>query len=307
MGPEISRAGENCRRRGKSDGSPRPIITLANLPHQLIHALGSLSSPHDLLTWAAVRELKKETSLDTKEVILTAKPVELEPSGGSLESIFNFPTLDSKSKEEAQEPWALSPVKVGGPTSDSTNFIGIRHDAHLGLLSASSIVGWQNRAIVYRTWGLLNDGKDYGPNFRYNEYESPSSTVDGVRRKLTSHFLMTIMGFSFVAAAAKRFLPAPGTGPDVEKLKRLPLEIELVATADTEAGKVAPRAYANIKYSAGSYIITALFLAQGAASLLYSRKLEGGYTGGCLTPAFLGEDLLERIRGVGVTFETKML
>lgn len=61
------------------------------------------------------------------------------------------------------------------------------------------------------------------------------------------------------------------------------------------------RTSAKFESPFGAYWVTALFLAQGAASLLYCRKFEGDIEGGCLTPAILGQDLLDRVRAAGVT------
>lgn len=108
-------------------------------------------------------------------------------------------------------------------------------------------------------------------------------------------------------AIAKMILPAPGQGPDPEKEKNYRVEMEVVAVADTDDDETAPKAYSRFVYPGGPYHTTAAFLAQGAASLLYVRKLDGGAVGGCLTPAFLGADLIERIQGVSVEFSTKMM
>ena len=103
------------------------------------------------------------------------------------------------------------------------------------------------------------------------------------------------------------FLPVPGQGPDLEKEKNYRVEMEAVAIADVDDGKAAPKVYSHFVYPGGPYHTTGAFLAQGAASLVYVRKLEGGAVGGLLTPAFLGADLIERIQGVGAELSTKIL
>lgn len=79
---------------------------------------------------------------------------ELSPSGGTAQSITADSTYDSQALEQARQPWVLSPTE-GPQTSASTNFLGIRHEPILGLLSASSSSADENRALVHRTWGLL--------------------------------------------------------------------------------------------------------------------------------------------------------
>ena len=264
------------------------------------------SAPHDLLTWASVREVKKNKSLKTKDLVLSVLSMSSDPSGGTVESMMERGAFDDKVMQELQQPWYLSPNK-GRKTSNSSNFFGIRHDPVLGELSASSFSEMQNKAVIHRTWGLLDGGKDYGPNFQYNEYNKTSSTVAGISQLLNKKVIGLIFALSPLRTLAKRILPVPGQGPDPEKEKSYRVEMEAVAIADTGDDKTAPRAYSRFAYPGGPYHTTGAFLAHGAASLLYVRKLEGGAVGGCLTPAFLGADLVERIQGVSTEFSTKIL
>lgn len=216
-------------------------------------------------------------------------------------------THDPQALEQAKQPWILSPIK-GTQTSESTNFLGIRQESSIGLLSASSISAGQNRAVVHRTWGLLQGtNQEYGPNFQFNEYEKVSSTAAGLLRMLNTSLLNTLLGFKLFRSIAKLFLPAPGEGPDVEKTRYSRVKFEAVAIADVNDGSVPPRAYASFSYPSGAYHTTALFLAQGAASLLYTRSLEGRIAGGCLTPAFLGDDLIRWVQEAGATFKVNLI
>lgn len=266
---------------------------------------GALSTPHDLLTWSSVRELERSSSMKTKELILSVLEMPSDPSGGTVESMMRG-DFDAKVKQESRRPWYLSPTK-GRLQLSSTNLFGIRHDPILGTLSASSFTGVQNRAVVHRTWGLLGGGKEYGSNFQYNEYKKASSTLAGIFQILNTKAIGLLLTLPPLKAIAMMLLPVPGQGPDPVKEKNYRVEMEAVAIADTDDEKTAPRAYSHFAYPGGPYHATAAFLAQGAASLLYVRKLEGGVAGGCLTPAFLGADLVERIRGVSTEFSTNML
>ncbi|ORY71603.1 uncharacterized protein BCR38DRAFT_454096 [Pseudomassariella vexata] len=213
----------------------------------LIQPCGIFSGPHDLLTWFLVHHLEQHyQDLKTQEVILSVKQAGLSPSGGSIENLVLQSALDAQTLRQSTEPWP-------------------------------------NRAIVHRTWGLLGGGEVYGRSFRYNEYETVPSTLFGMFKVLGVYVLMTLLGLAPFRTIMRSSFPAPGEGPDVEKV------------------------YARLEYTAGSYLVTAAFLAQGAASLLYARKLEGGVEGGCLTPAFVGEDLIERIRGAGGKIEIRFL
>lgn len=230
-----------------------------------------------------------------------------DPSGGTVKSMLGRTRLDPTTMQESQGPWYLSPVK-GQEYVNEANIFGIRHDPILGTLSPSSFSDLQNRAVVHRTWGLLDGGNYYGRNFRYSEYNKVSSTIAGIMDILKSKGIKLMFTLPPLRVIAKMILPKPGDGPDVEKEKNAVVDMEALALADsTEGDSTLPKVYARMKFSGGPYTATAAFLAQGAASLLYTRKLEGGFEGGCLTPAFLGTDLVERIQGVGAELEINVL
>ncbi|KFX98177.1 hypothetical protein O988_04474 [Pseudogymnoascus sp. VKM F-3808] len=272
----------------------------------LIHSCGNFSGPQDLLTWASVRELEKKFSLKTKELVLSVVNIASDPSGGTIESMMERVDFGPEVLANAQQPWYLSPI-TGQQRSNSTNFFGMRHDSFLGGLSASALNAVQNRAVIHRTWGLLGGGKDYGPNFQYNEYKRASSTLAGVFQILNTKVIGLLLTIAPLKAIARMFMPVPGQGPDLEKEKNYRVEMEAVAIADVNNDKEAPKVYSRFVYPGGPYHTTGAFLAQGAASLVYSRKLEGGAVGGLLTPAFLGADLIERIVGAGAELSTKVV
>lgn len=273
----------------------------------LIHLCGVFAGPQDLLAWASVRELARKTSRKTREVIMSFVEFELSASGGTISSLMAENTYDPQAIKQARQPWVLSPVE-GVQTSPSTNFLGMRRDPVLGLLSGSSFGADENRALVHRTWGLFRGtDQDYGPNFQYNEYNKASSTVAALLSVLKTVFLSSIMKINLLRRIAKVFLPAPGEGPDIEKTRHSPVKFEAVAIADSTDDTEPPRAYASFSYPSGAYHTTALFLAQAAASLLYSRTLAGNFSGGCLTPAFLGDDLLGRLREAGANIHVDLV
>ncbi|CAH0047736.1 unnamed protein product [Clonostachys solani] len=268
----------------------------------LIHASSMYSGPQDLLSWAAARELKRAFGADTKEVILTNTKLDPNPSGGTFEGMMvgTSKKQESKGPVAPPNPWIVSPIPGTAVHPQATGLL-IREDPDLGLLSEYSMARLQNQAIVYRTWGLLqvaNEG--LGPNFQYNEYDSVGSKVEGFFKMLEFRIITTLLSNILTLRLLKLFMPAPGSGPDVRKTATHPIEMQALAIAD---GNDAQRATASFSFPSGSYHTTALFLSQAAASLLYSKSLEGGIKGGCLTPAILGEDFVQRIRAAGAVIE----
>ncbi|KAI1377066.1 hypothetical protein F4677DRAFT_454196 [Hypoxylon crocopeplum] len=241
----------------------------------LIHLCGACTGPQDLLTWVVVHELAQKALLKTRKVVLSVIDFELSPSGGT----------------------------VGSMMAESTHSNPV-----LGLLSASSITAAENRALVHRTWGLLNGtDQEYRPNFQYNEYNKVSSIAAGLFSTLNTGLLSAVLSFGPGRIIAKLFLPNPGEGPDVNKALDSPVKLEAMAIADSSDDSKPPRAYASFSHPSGTYHTTALFLAQGAASLVYTRGLEGQVASGCLTPAFLGPDLLSRVQAGGATVRVQLV
>ncbi|KAI5927287.1 Saccharopine dehydrogenase-domain-containing protein [Camillea tinctor] len=271
----------------------------------LIHCCGIFSAPQDLLSLLAARTLAEKYSEPTKEVIVTGTEIPTDPSGGSVESIMHKASLDPAILRAAEQPWALSPIP-GGPTSPSTNLLGIRTDPHLGVLAACALGGVQNRGIAHRTWGLLQHAtpaaSPYSPRFQYNEYQREPSRLAAVLKVLAARVTAAALRFAFLRAVARRYLPAPGEGPDPADAKRFPVSVQAVAL-----GEGRQRAFASFAFDDGPYPTTALFMAQAGASLVYHRRLVGGWTGGCLTPAFLGEDLVGRLQEAGARVEMGVL
>ncbi|KAI9170759.1 putative trans-acting enoyl reductase [Paramyrothecium foliicola] len=278
----------------------------------IIVASGFFSAPQDLVAWAAATALAKQVSLKTKEVILTyPTPTPIEASGGTVESIGSVLLLDPAVAAAAAQPWYLSPIRGVTPATAPVGVLGTRHDAELGVLADSSHGDVQNRAFIHRSWALLGGSEGYGPRFWFSEYETASSTLDAAMKVLSKKVIGFLLSSSFLYNYILRPLfPAAGDGPDTEaQLRDRRVFVKAIAVADDDdanTGNVA-KSLASFEFPGGSYRCTAVLLAQGAASLLYARKLGHGHQGGILTPACLGQDYVDRMEAAGAKFETRLL
>ncbi len=82
------------------------------------------------------------------------------------------------------QPWALSSIQ-GRTSNAGANRMGVRRELTLGhLLPSNTLPAQQTRALVHRSWGLLNEGTFYGEDFYYNEYQEVSSSCSGIKAKL---------------------------------------------------------------------------------------------------------------------------
>lgn len=205
-------------------------------------------------------------------------------------------------------PWALSPIRgpnPQNPISIFTKLFGVRYVPDLGLLT-TTLTGPPNEAIVQRTWGLLDGGKQYGPKFTFHEYQRASNQLLGI----IVHFAIQLGMMSLLISPLRwllmRLVTSPGDGPAKEKREKELLEYRAIGTADQNVPKP-KRAYARFRWDGGIYDLTGVFLAEAAMAILQDTDLERKLGGGVLTPAMLGQPFVDRLKNVGCTFETEIM
>ncbi|KAI1386969.1 Saccharopine dehydrogenase-domain-containing protein [Hypoxylon trugodes] len=271
----------------------------------LIHACGDMITPLDLVCWLAVQEIQSRWSLKTGDVVLRMDGFETNMSGGTIRTILPHASLSPKVIKQVQSPSALSPIEHPGEPSP---FWGMRRHPQLGLLAATFPTADQDRAIIYRTWGLLEGTeKSYGPNFEYNEYAKAPSVLGGILMILQSYILSFLLSLARIGPIRNYLFsiaPAAGSGPSAKVAESAQVSLEVFAKADPgiSGAESTKSVRVSYLYPGGHYPLAGLNMAQAAASLLYSRKLGGNITGGCLTPAILGPDFIERTKSVGVQY-----
>ncbi|KAL8793736.1 MAG: hypothetical protein Q9195_003677 [Heterodermia aff. obscurata] len=273
----------------------------------IIPEIGLESAPSDLLAWSLATYLKRTLTCDTAEVVCTVHEVRSRPSGGTLATILS--TLDAYSLKEigrANKPWAMSPIP--GPRSRSleplfTRLFGVRVVNGLGTMT-TSIAGSSNRAIVQRSWGLLDKGKYYGPNFQYSEYLSVRNTLFGIAVHFAFALGSLLLLLRPIRWLMKRLVYAPGEGRSKIDTKEEVFEFRAIATAD-EAGRPQRRAFARFRWDGGAYYLTGVFLAEAAMVILQDSKIVEKTGGGILTPATLGQPFIDRLCEAGVEFKTE--
>ena len=275
----------------------------------IIPEIGVESAPSDMLAWSLANSFRREFSLATREVICTLHNIKAAPSGGTLATVLAI--MDNYSMRDigrSTRPWALSPIP-GPPQSKRswiTRLFGVCRVPDLGTLT-TSVMGATNRAIVQRSWGILDDGNYYGPNFQYSEHLTVKNILIGV----AMHFalvcgVMAIMTRPF-RCLVKYFVYAPGEGPSKDDTKTEAIEFRAIATADEDIGQP-KRASARFRYDGGQYYLTGVFLAEAAMVILQDgTDIVERLGGGILTPAVLGQPFIDRLQGAGIEFETRLL
>ncbi|KFY16010.1 hypothetical protein V492_01627 [Pseudogymnoascus sp. VKM F-4246] len=264
------------------------------------------SLPPDLVAYAVVKRIHEELSTTTREIIFSVDDIKSTFSGGTLHSIlevvdqFSIPDL-----RRLKKPFLHSPIP--GPTAPKTqsvwtNIFGVREHPDLGILT-SYFGATSDVPIVERSWGLIGDGKVYGPNFRFSEYARAKSLLLAV----FIHSVMTIgtilLKLPGATWAARKVIPPRGYGATEEEAKSHFAEYRAVGrpNSDTMA-----RAHARVRYDGSMYEMSGLLVSQAALTLLKddvtAKKLGGGF----MTPATLGQPLIDRLAGLGFKIEVKM-
>ncbi|EGU83800.1 hypothetical protein FOXB_05670 [Fusarium oxysporum f. sp. conglutinans Fo5176] len=245
----------------------------------IIPQTGSGSAPPDLTTYLLAAHIRNTYSSGTLQVTSSSE-LKVQPSAGSMDAVLSeFDIYGSSQMAKCREPFALSPVQhrplVRPPHLSSwTRLIGVGNDEYLGALTdfeQSAI----DKPLVERSWGLLDDGGLYGPNFQYDELKPAPS----IWSAFTGH-----MGYTILMAAKREFYHNTA-----------------VAIADTPNRE---RAIAKSGFDGSIYLFTGICITEAALTLLrgeetYATKTGGGF----LTSATLGHAYIGRLRNVGVRFE----
>jgi short subunit dehydrogenase-like uncharacterized protein len=84
------------------------------------------------------------------------------------------------------------------------------------------------------------------------------------------------------------------------------VSLRVVAIADQE-GPFPDRALAELTFNGEMAQLTAVLVAQAAATLLLTGNISRKVGSGFVTPAVVGKSYVERLRGVGVDIECSLV
>lgn len=232
-----------------------------------------------------------------------------QPSGGTLATVLGmFEHYSRKELVDSMKPWALSPIsgpKSKKPMSLYRKVFGVYTDPDFGVLIPSPICN-ANKAIVQRSWGLLDNGEFYGLGFTFEEYQRVRNQAVGIMTYFAFIFGMLALTVSPFRWLVRKFVYAPGQGPLKESHEKESLEYRVRAIADQSALRP-QRGLARFRYEGGMYYLTGVLLAEAAMVILGDDVLPKKLGGGVLTPAMLGQPFIDRLRSAGVIFETAIL
>lgn len=189
---------------------------------QIIPQIGLDSAPADLLAWSMVTYARNTLNVGTADLIYSKHELKGAPSGGTLSTILSlFEKYTLGQVFASTKPFALSPIgppanlnSVPGP-SLATRLLGVRTVRDLGVLT-TNIQGPTDASQVYRTWGLLDQGKLYGARFRFLPYTRVRNVFAGVLVHFAISFGFLSLLLPPVRMLLKRLVYQPGDGPSRE-------------------------------------------------------------------------------------------
>ncbi|KAF8248242.1 hypothetical protein K440DRAFT_583674 [Wilcoxina mikolae CBS 423.85] len=271
----------------------------------MIPQCGFESAPLDLGTFALVKAIRDELAMGVGDVKFSVHELKGAVSGGTLETslcLFEHATLHELC--EAAKFDALSPVK--GPEQPFR--YPICRDADLGILT-SWIGSTGDRSIVFRSWGLIEEGKFYGEKFSWKEYRRVSNYVSAFSLFILMNIAIIVPLISPLRWLARKILhPGKGEGPSDESRRNHRVEWRGVATVDDDSDT--PRkAFVRVQSTVDPYNLTALCMVQVANSILFNKStLAAELGGGILTPATVAStELFELLERGGLMIETKII
>ncbi|EFY98765.1 saccharopine dehydrogenase [Metarhizium robertsii ARSEF 23] len=278
----------------------------------MIPQSGIESAPPDLISWAMAQHVRTELDAPTKDVVVTIHKLNSAPSGGTLATVLVlFEKFSLKEVIESTKPFATSPIPYTSGAKPQKgllqSILGVTSRPNLGLLT-TSIAGTTDQTVVTRTWGLLHEipsrkKEFYGPRFTWSEYFKARNWLHGIG----IHFALAIGSFFLVfvppvRSLVKRFIYQPGEGVSREDMEKEEVEFRGTATPDIESNPSQKQAFCRAWFHGSLYMLTGLFLAEAALTILEDDLDLGG---GVFTPACLGQKYLDRVNDAGFKIEVR--
>jgi len=282
---------------------------------RIVHACGFDSVPSDMTVYALYRRARQDGEgqlLDTNFVLRGASGG---ASGGTIASITEVlrASEDPDTRKLLGDPYTLSQDRGAEPELGAQPDLSWRRGRDIapelaGVWAAGFVLALYNARIVRRSNALLDYA--YGRRFRYAEFVGigPSVAAPVVSAALTAATAAgTAVGSRFIRflpqQLVEKVLPKPGTGPSEKVRENGYYKVETYTTTSTGARYVA---HMSQRGDPG-YKATSVMLGECGLALALDRdKLPEVY--GVLTPAAaMGDALLARFPGAGISLETTRL
>lgn len=271
---------------------------------RIVPCCGFDSVPSDIGAWLVVQAMQAQYG-ETCATVKASFTLRGGVNGGTLASGLNM--METGQSQAMAKPFLLNP-EGSIPTRhaiDEDPFAPHR-DKDFKAWLGPFVMGTINTRVVRRSAALLGYGGKAN-TFHYQEYmrfgAGPLAAVTAAGFCAGMIQGKVAMRSSAVRALAKQFVPAPGSGPSESAMDNGSFRCELVGTS---ASGNQVRATVAGQGDPGNRATTKMVCEAAMALVREAKQLPGGARlGGVLTPASaLGEVLVERLQGVGLTLES---
>jgi short subunit dehydrogenase-like uncharacterized protein len=283
---------------------------------RIVHSCGFDSIPSDLTVFALHRRAEHDQVGELGDTNLVVRSFAGGVSGGTVASmieLFRTASSDPEARRLMVDPYTLTPDRGAEPELGAQPDMRWRRGREIapeldGYWVGAFVMAGANTRIVRRTNALL--GYSYGRRFEYAEQMSMGrSFVAPVAAAMATAGNAATMALGsryfdrLPNRLVERVAPKPGTGPSERAREHGHYTVETYTTTATRARY---RATMSQKGDPG-YKATSVLLGESGLALALDRDRLSELRGVLTPAAAMGDALLARFPGAGVSLETSRL
>jgi short subunit dehydrogenase-like uncharacterized protein len=264
----------------------------------MIHGASNSSSPPDLLSWLIASKIREKTGKTAKSIVLSGKLEMVGMGGGSANTVISVAEHYGIGFLLNPDPMSLVPKEDRPREKWGSRWTwGFMKHAELGTLMPS-LTGVSNTAMVQRSAYLKPEL--YTKDFTYTELMPAPNAFAGMLITTITKFVVLLLALSPFRKLIKKVSFEPGQGPDwQENAKKESVSMDAVGE-----GEDGTKVRGKFEWKGAVVHVSAVLVAEAAGVLLEMEKRgETKGRGGVQTPSFLGETLVEKLRGAGCVFD----
>ena len=283
---------------------------------RIVHSCGFDSIPSDLSVYGLHRTAREDDAGELGDTNYVVRSFSGGLSGGTIASILEVlhtASSNPDARRQLADPYTLTPDRGAEPELGRQPDLPWGRGGQIapelsGTWTAGFLMAPYNTRIVRRSNALLDWA--YGQRFRYSEHMSVgSSALAAVASAVGGGVGNAMFGLGsryfrlLPRRVVERIVPKPGTGPSAASRERGYYRIETYTTTTTGARYVARMEQRGDP----AYKATSVLLGESALALAFDRDTLSDLRGVLTPAAAMGDALLARFPGAGVSLRTERL
>jgi len=283
---------------------------------RIVHSCGFDSIPSDLSVYGLHRTAREDDAGELGDTNYVVRSFSGGLSGGTIASILEVlhtASSNPDARRQLADPYTLTPDRGAEPELGRQPDLPWGRGGQIapelsGTWTAGFLMAPYNTRIVRRSNALLDWA--YGQRFRYSEHMSVgSSALAAVASAVGGGVGNAMFGLGsryfrlLPRRVVERIVPKPGTGPSAASRERGYYRIETYTTTTIGARYVARMEQRGDP----AYKATSVLLGESALALAFDRDTLSDLRGVLTPAAAMGDALLARFPGAGVSLRTERL